>query len=110
MSPNIPQDMRLLEAFDKLPMEAARIAKVYGQRPDIYRRLSWEALVQLSSPSLPAVKRKQFEARIVPARISRAERSPAPGGRSPRPATPSGGPISRRGWQRDQDTQKHSAA
>jgi hypothetical protein len=49
----------------QLAMEAARVARAYCQRPDIYRRLGWPALVELSSPSLTAGKRKQLEARIL---------------------------------------------
>jgi hypothetical protein len=38
---------------------------MYGGRPEIWRQLSWQALVQLSSPSLPAKHREEFEQRII---------------------------------------------
>jgi hypothetical protein len=44
--------------------EALRVARVYGQRPEIYRNLTWMALVELSSPSLPADARTEFESKI----------------------------------------------
>jgi hypothetical protein len=49
-------------------VEAVRIAQAYGQRPEIYRRASWECLFQLSCPSLPAAARRRFEAAIVAGR------------------------------------------
>jgi hypothetical protein len=49
----------------KLAMQAAGVARNYGQRPEIFRRMSWQALVQLSLPSLHPVRRAQFEARIM---------------------------------------------
>jgi hypothetical protein len=42
-----------------------KVARVYGERPEIWQKLSWQALVQLSSPSLPAKHREQFERRII---------------------------------------------
>lgn len=48
-----------------LATEAARVARAYGDRPDVYQRLSWAALVELSSPSLPAAAREQFERRAL---------------------------------------------
>jgi hypothetical protein len=41
-----------------------KAARAYGTRPDIYRRLSWRALLALSSPTLPADVRASFEQRI----------------------------------------------
>jgi hypothetical protein len=46
-------------------VECARVAKAYGERPDIYRRLSWNALVLLSSPTLPLSVPQDLEARIL---------------------------------------------
>jgi hypothetical protein len=43
--------------------EALRVAGVYGRRPEIYR--AWMALVELSSPSLPAEARAELECKIV---------------------------------------------
>lgn len=54
--------------FDVDPMHAVeckRAARAYGDRPDIYCRLSWNALVLLSSPTLPARARQHLEARIL---------------------------------------------
>jgi len=48
-----------------LAIEATRAARVYGQRPDIYRRVSWQALVELSSPSLTPRARLRFETAII---------------------------------------------
>jgi hypothetical protein len=48
-----------------LAAEATRVAERYGQRPEIWRQMSWNALVELSSPSLPAAARKRFESRVL---------------------------------------------
>lgn len=45
--------------------EMARIARLYGDRPEIYRTVGWNALVQLSSPSTPEDVRQKLEARIL---------------------------------------------
>jgi hypothetical protein len=47
-----------------LATEATRVARIYGSRPDIFRRISWRALVELSSPSLSTSTRQRFEAAI----------------------------------------------
>jgi hypothetical protein len=52
------------DAETKLAVDALRVAKVYGARPEIYTRLSWNALVTLASPALPAAAREALEARI----------------------------------------------
>jgi hypothetical protein len=49
----------------KLAMQAAAVAKRYGSRPEIFRRVGWRPLVQLSSPSLSTSARMRFEARIL---------------------------------------------
>ena len=46
-------------------VECARVAKAYGERPEIFRRLSWNALVLLSSPTMPPAVRRDLEARIL---------------------------------------------
>jgi hypothetical protein len=46
-------------------VECARVARAYGERSDIYRRLSWNVLVLLSSPTIPALVRQDLEARIL---------------------------------------------
>ncbi len=45
--------------------EMARVARLYGSRPEIYRAMGWSALVQLSSPSTPESSRLEFEVRIL---------------------------------------------
>lgn len=49
----------------KLAMQATSVAKIYGTRPDIYRRMSWQALVELSSPSISAAARLRFETAVI---------------------------------------------
>jgi hypothetical protein len=44
--------------------EMMKVARVYGSRPEIFTRLSWVALVTLSSPALPAAAREALESRI----------------------------------------------
>jgi hypothetical protein len=41
------------------------VARVYGHRPDIYRRLSWKAVRDLASPTMPAPVRQKLEASIL---------------------------------------------
>jgi hypothetical protein len=45
--------------------EAMSVARAYGQRWEITSRLSWAALVELSSPSVPATVRRELEAKII---------------------------------------------
>ncbi len=52
------------DAESKLAVDALKVARVYGARPGIYTRLSWNALVTLASPALPAAAREALEARI----------------------------------------------
>ena len=56
---------RRKQLFCRCESECARVAKVYGARPEIYRRLSWEGLIQLSSPTLPSSLRQDLERRIL---------------------------------------------
>jgi hypothetical protein len=44
--------------------EMMKVARAYGSRPEIFTRLSWIALVTLSSPALPAAAREALESRI----------------------------------------------
>jgi Arc/MetJ-type ribon-helix-helix transcriptional regulator len=78
--------------------EMARVARLYGSRPEIYTAVGWNALAQLSSPSTPESVRLQIEEMIVAgervtgtevirARLDRTmeqgrllERRPQPGG------------------------------
>ena len=51
-----------------------RVAKAYGDRPEIYRAVAWAALLELSLPSMSDAKRQGFERRIVAGeRIAPAE-------------------------------------
>ena len=45
--------------------EVMKVARAYGAKPEIYRRLSWEGLLQLASPTMPAPVRQRLEARIL---------------------------------------------
>lgn len=49
----------------KLAVQVVAVAKMYGARPEIYRAASWQALVELSSPSLSTAARQRFEAAII---------------------------------------------
>jgi hypothetical protein len=55
--------------FPKLDPQVAinlrRVAQAYGDRPQIYRRLSWDALEQLASRSVKGVVRAILEQRIL---------------------------------------------
>lgn len=76
--------------------EVMKVARVYGTRPEIFTRLSWNALLHLASPALPAAAREALERRILAGhRIGapeiRAARAPRKAGRprrqSERPAS-----------------------
>jgi hypothetical protein len=45
--------------------DAMKVARVYGTRPEIYRRLSWIALFELSSPKMAQSVRRALEAKIL---------------------------------------------
>jgi hypothetical protein len=45
--------------------ELMKVARAYGAKPEIYQRLSWEGLIQLASPTMPAPVRQRLEARIL---------------------------------------------
>jgi hypothetical protein len=54
--------------FNLEPRESCRamlIARIYAGRPEVYTRLSWIALVELSGPSTTEDVRKGLEARII---------------------------------------------
>jgi hypothetical protein len=56
---------RQFEVDGQTAGELMKVARVFGARPEIYRRLSWEALLQLSSPAIPASARAELERRIM---------------------------------------------
>jgi hypothetical protein len=45
--------------------EAMRVARLYDRRWEITSRLSWAALVELSSSSIPQSLRRELEAKII---------------------------------------------
>ena len=54
--------------FDVDPQHACetmKVARLYGARPEIFTRLSWNALLHLASPAFPAAARETLERRIV---------------------------------------------
>lgn len=54
--------------------EAMRVARMYGDRWEITTRLSWAALIELSSASVPAPIRRALEAKIIAGkRVGNAE-------------------------------------
>jgi hypothetical protein len=56
---------RQFEVDGQHACETMRVARLYGAKPEIYTRLSWNALVMLSSPSLPAAVRQDLETRVI---------------------------------------------
>jgi hypothetical protein len=42
-----------------------QVARLYGDRPDITSRLTWDTLKKLSAPSLPASIRQDLEAALL---------------------------------------------
>jgi hypothetical protein len=52
--------------FDQVTaIEAMKVARVYGTRPEIYRLSSWNALFELSSPKMSRSVRAALEAKII---------------------------------------------
>jgi hypothetical protein len=50
------------------PMQVAemmRVARLYGERPEIFRSVSWHALVELASSVTSDEERRKFETRIL---------------------------------------------
>jgi hypothetical protein len=59
--------LRLKFAGKPITKDAAilmAVADAFGSKPEIYRRISWRALIELSSPALPLAAREALEARI----------------------------------------------
>jgi hypothetical protein len=66
-------------------VDCARVAKAFAARPEIYRAVSWIALVELASPKMSPSVRQALEAKIlagqsVTARDIRRARGPLKGG------------------------------
>jgi hypothetical protein len=51
--------------------ELLRVARSFGDRPEIYTCLSWRALLMLSSPTMPRTVRQDIEARILSGQVIR---------------------------------------
>lgn len=45
--------------------ELMKVARQYGHRPEIYRKASWQTLVELASVSLPASARTRLESAVI---------------------------------------------
>lgn len=59
-------EMRARFGVDQITAsEAMKVARAYGTRPEIYRRLSWIALFELSSPKMSPAVRQTIEAQIL---------------------------------------------
>jgi hypothetical protein len=48
-----------------LVAEMMRVARMYGERPEIFRNVSWHALTELASSATSEAERRRFEARIL---------------------------------------------
>ena len=59
------QVRRRFEVDAQHSCEVMKVARAYGTRPEIYQRMSWEGLLQLASPTMPAPVRQRLEARIL---------------------------------------------
>jgi hypothetical protein len=68
--------------FDDLdPRTAAeymRVARAYSDKPAIYTKMSWQALLALSSPSMPDAVREAWKRKSSPGSASLSRRSNAP--------------------------------
>jgi hypothetical protein len=56
-------DLETLQACEMM-----KVARVYGDRPEIYGRVGWQTLVELASQSLPVAQRRRFESGIIAGR------------------------------------------
>jgi hypothetical protein len=82
---------RLFDIDGQHACEVMKVARVYGGRPEIYSRLSWNALLHLASRALSAPAREVLEHRIVAGEHIggpeiRAARGALKARRSPQPA------------------------
>lgn len=59
------QVRRRFDIDQKTASGAMKAARAYGTRPEIYRRLSWIALTELSSPKMSPSVRQAIEAKIL---------------------------------------------
>ena len=93
------QVRRKFDIETKLAVNALKVARRYGARPEIFTRLSWNALAHLASPTLPAGARQALERRIIA-----GERIGAPEIRRAHGELKAG----KRGRQADQQAQRSS--
>jgi hypothetical protein len=56
---------RLFDVDTMIGVRAMMVARVHADKPAIYRRLSWKAVRDLASPTMPAPVRQDLEARIL---------------------------------------------
>jgi hypothetical protein len=69
--------------------ETMRIARRYGDRPDIYRKAAnWSVMVALSSTTMPESRRKAFERRILTGETVRANEIAGPAAKPRAPGQP----------------------
>lgn len=67
-APNVKFGRHIRNGFRVSASEASELMRIwrgYGTRPEIFERVSWAALRELSSPSMPAGLRMELEAKIV---------------------------------------------
>jgi hypothetical protein len=70
-----------------LGAEVMRVARLYGDRPEIHRKIRWRALVELSSTTMRESRRQAFERRIVAGENVKAKEIAVPSA-GPPPRTP----------------------
>jgi hypothetical protein len=55
----------LFDVDTQTGVELMRVSRAFAQRPDVYRRLSWQGLVELSAASMPWNFRRRLETAIM---------------------------------------------
>lgn len=56
---------RLLDIDTQRAGHLMAVVRAFGTKPEVYRRLSWKALCDMSSPSFPVAARDALERRII---------------------------------------------
>jgi hypothetical protein len=49
----------------KRASQVMRVARLYATRPEIYRAVGWQTLIELSSPAMSPTARQAFEAKVI---------------------------------------------
>jgi hypothetical protein len=49
----------------KRASQVMRVARLYATRPEIYRAVGWQTLIELSSPGMSPTVRQAFEAKVI---------------------------------------------